>query len=617
MKKSKKGVILILLTCLFITFNLNSQEITYLDNWGENGFNLTNENSSSVEIIFSVKNFNFEEKFIDGITAKTIQLPGTILPNDEGAPDLPGLSRFIAIPNGADASFKIISSRTEIFSNIEIAPAPKIPLDTDKGPLVYQKNEAIYSLNANYPENPVLLSSTQKIRGFDVVMLGITPFQYNPVTKELIVYKDLKIEVTFNGGTGYFGEDRLRSRWWDASIKNLLLNNSSLPEINYNVFSNSRTEDYEYIIITPDDPTFIAWADSIRNFRTLQGIRTGVVTTTEIGGNTVSAIENYVDNAYNNWDIPPSAVLLLADYGTGTSGITSHFYTHPAGYPDYASDNRFADVTGNDLPDIAFARITANDASQLEVMITKFLDYERNPPTNPDFYDHPITALGWQTERWFQICSEVVGGYFRNVHSKNPIRINAVYDGSPTSDPWSTATNTSTVLNYFGPSGLGYIPATPQELGGFSGGTASDVVNAINDGSFLLQHRDHGSYSGWGEPDFTSSNINSLTNINNELPFIFSVNCQTGAFHNASECFAEKFHRHTYSGQNSGALGIVAATEVSYSFVNDTYVWGVYDNMYPDFMPDEETTFPVSYVMPAFANAAGKHFLYQSSWPYN
>ena len=580
MKKSKKGVILILLTCLFITFNLNSQEITYLDNWGENGFNLTNENSSSVEIIFSVKNFNFEEKFIDGITAKTIQLPGTILPNDEGAPDLPGLSRFIAIPNGADASFKIISSRTEIFSNIEIAPAPKIPLDTDKGPLVYQKNEAIYSLNANYPENPVLLSSTQKIRGVEVVMLGITPFQYNPVTEELIVYKDLKIEVTFNGGTGYFGEDRLRSRWWDASIKNLLLNNSSLPEINYNVFSNSRTEDYEYIIITPDDPTFIAWADSIRNFRTLQGIRTGVVTTTEIGGNTVSAIENYVDNAYNNWDIPPSAVLLLADYGTGTSGITSHFYTHPAGYPDYASDNRFADVTGNDLPDIAFARITANDASQLEVMITKFLDYERNPPTNPDFYDHPITALGWQTERWFQICSEVVGGYFRNVHSKNPIRINAVYDGSPTSDPWSTATNTSTVLNYFGPSGLGYIPATPQELGGFYGGTASDVVNAINDGSFLLQHRDHGSYSGWGEPDFTSSNINSLTNINNELPFIFSVNCQTGAFHNASECFAEKFHRHTYSGQNSGALGIIAATEVSFSFVNDTYVWGVYDNMF-------------------------------------
>ena len=33
-------------------------------------------------------------------------------------------------------------------------------------------------------------------------------------------------------------------------------------------------------------------------------------------------------------------------------------------------------------------------ARQLEVMITKSLDYERNPPTSADFYDHPITALG-------------------------------------------------------------------------------------------------------------------------------------------------------------------------------------------------------------------------------
>ena len=73
----------------------------------------------------------------------------------------------------------------------------------------------------------------------------------------------------------------------------------------------------------------------------------------------------------------------------------------------------------------------------------------------------------------------------------------------------------------------------------------------------------------------------SLTNVNNELPFIFSINCQTGAYHRSAECFAEKFHRYTYNGQNSGALGLIAATEVSYSFVNDTYVWGLYDNMFP------------------------------------
>jgi len=39
--------------------------------------------------------------------------------------------------------------------------------------------------------------------------------------------------------------------------------------------------------------------------------------------------------------------------------------------------------------------------------------------------------------------------------------------------------------------------------------------------------------------------------------------------------------------------------------------------MFPDFMPAETTTFPVDYAMPAFGNAAGKHFLYSTSWPYN
>jgi len=36
--------------------------------------------------------------------------------------------------------------------------------------------------------------------------------------------------------------------------------------------------------------------------------------------------------------------------------------------------------------------------------------------------------------------------------------------------------------------------------------------------------------------------------------------------------------------------------------------------MFPDFMPAKNTTFPVSNVMPAFANVAGKYYLSQSSW---
>ncbi len=614
MIKNKKSILklncklsVLLIATLMFAVNSFAQKVTYPDSWGKSGISLKNENSSGVIVNFSINEFTFTDRDVDGEVMKAVQLPGHFLPNNEGAPDLPGSGRYIAIPQGAKAILKVIASRTEKYSNVNISPAPRIPKDNENGPLVYKKDRKIYTADKFYPSEPVLISPPTKIRGVDAVMLGVTPFQYNPVTKELIVYRDIEIEVTFEGGNGLFGDDSFRSLWFDPILKGALLNKNSLPEIDYSISSsaNSRTEDYEYIIIVPDDPAFISWADSLKQWRIKQGIRTGVVTTTEIGGNTTTAIENYIDNAYNTWDVKPVAVLLIGDFGSTGNTIISPIWDYYC-----ASDHIYADVNGNDMADVILARMTAQNEGHLETMIGKILDYERNPPTNPDFYDHPITALGWQTSRWFQICSESVGGFFKNIHGKDPVRINAIYAGNPNVDPWSTATNTSTVVNYFGPNGLGYIPATPAELGGWTGGNATDVNNAINSGAFILQHRDHGGITGWGEPAYNISNMSGLSN--DDLVFVFSINCLTGKFNASSECFAEAFHRH-----QQGALGIIAASEVSYSFVNDTYVWGLYDNLWPEFMPDFTTTPDSRGVLPAFGNAAGKYFLEQSGWPSN
>ena len=596
------------------TVHLFAQDVTYTDSWGNAGYTLKTSDHSGLKINFSVSEFSFTDAEIDGVPMQNILLPGTLLPNDEGAPDLPGTSRFVAVPQGATPKLIIKDYRIEKFQNVNMAPAPRIPLETEDGPLDFNKNPDIYSQDAFYPANPIQISDLTQIRGIDAVMLGITPFQYNPVTKELIVYRDVEVEISFEGSTGHFGEDRLRSRWWDPIIQDAFINSALIPEMDYNkmrqqITNSTDNAGCEYLIVIPNNPEFKQWADSIRLFRQKQGISTDIITLDEIGTNTVNGLKSYFSDAYNTWDIPPAAILLLADYGSNASNsITSPIWDNYC-----ASDNIFSDVNNDDMPDMIFARITANNYSQLEVMVTKFLNYERTPPTDPDFYNHPITALGWQTERWFQICSETIGGYWRSL-GKDPVRINAIYAGTPGSI-WSSATNTGTVVNYFGPNGLDYIPQTPAELGGWNGGTEGMVIDAINNGSFALQHRDHGYEQGWGEPDFNSSSINSLGNT--DLCFIFSINCLTGKYNMSGECFTEKFHRHTKNGENAGALGLIAASEVSYSFVNDTYVWGMYDNMWPDFMPNYGMPVDERGLLPAFANAAGKYFLKQSQWPYN
>jgi len=592
--------------CVLIVFwggGSAAQNINYFDSSDKPGFTIQKENISGITIRYSVNEFQFDKIKIDGREMVNVQLPGHFLPNNKGAPNLPGAGRYIAVPQEAIVSYSIISEKIKTYRNIELAPAPKIPKETEDGPLEYTFDSTIYKRNAFYPEEPVIISSPQKIRGVDVVIIGVTPFQYNPVTKELIVYHDLKIDVNFEGGSGRAGDDRLRNQWWDPVLKNMVLNHKSLPAIDYSQRIGSRTSGYDYIIVTPDDPSFLSWADSLRIFRIEQGISTKITTLTEIGGNDEDLIEDYIDNAYNNWSNPPVAILLLGDYGTSGNTIVSPVWNNYC-----ISDNIYADVDGDDLPDIYLARITAQDETDLANMIGKILSYERQPPTDANFYQYPVVAGGWQTERWFTLNTEVIHGFWENEMGKDPVREYAIYSGTPGS-VWSTNPNTQTVVDYFGPGGLEYIPGDPSYLTDW-GGNASRINNDLNNGAFMIVHRDHGLELGWGEPYYRNS---SLALLNNDyLPFVFSLNCLTGKFNYSNECFTEAFHR-----MEKGALGVTAASEISYSFVNDVYAWGMWDNMWSEFDPGYGITNPYDDILPCIANVYGKYYLAPSSWPYN
>lgn len=614
------------LLAIMLSFSANAQEKTveYPDSWGKQGFQLESSKSTGLTVNYSIKKFMFSSpKDVEGEQMQEVTLPGIFLPNEEGMPNLPGNGRYIAIPEGAKPILKISSSRIETYENISIAPAAYIPLDTEKDKPC-KKNQDVYSKNAFYPANPAILSPVTQMRGVDVAVLNIIPFQYNPVTKQLKVYRDLKVDVIFEGGKGKFGEDRLRNKMWDGILNQMLLNHKDLPKVDYGkalrASKGKDNEGCEYLIVVPNNPEFKQWADTLKKFRTEQGIKTKVVSLEEIGGNELETIKTYLHNAYNNWSPAPASVLLMADFGSDASNsITAKSYPHPSGSSpyvpdDYITDNYYADVNGDFLPDMNFARMTGRNAAELEIMVKKVLINERTPSTSEDFYNHPVTALGWQHERWFQICSEAVYGFFESI-GKEPVRENALYKPTESTSTWSSAQNTQTVLDFFGQDGLGYLPTTPTHLTDW-GGNATRVNNDLNSGAFLLQHRDHGMQTGWGEPSYTNANIDALNNT--DLPFIFSNNCLTGMFNHTSECFAEKFHRYSKNGEPSGALGMVAATQVSYSFVNDTYVWGVYDNMWPQFMPETGAApSEENFVRPGFANVAGKFFLSTSNWPYN
>jgi hypothetical protein len=572
-------------------------------------FSLLDETPAGLEIVFSMHEMVVEAVMIDGVSMKTYGVPAVFMV-EPGKPCLAGASRYIAIPQGAKARITILDARTETYGDVEVAPASNLPREDDDSPLRYEKDMSVYNQNAYYPTSPVRLSKPMKMRGLDVVILGVIPFQYNPVSKELIVYKDIRLRVDFVGGNGHFGEDRLRSRFWEPVLRNHLMNYGSLPQIDFFAPERINNRDgFEYVIIVADDTTFAPLADTLKLWRRNQGISCEVFTLNEIGGSTIEAIENFLDSAYTNWTIPPAAFLMLGDYPNSgdNPGIIAPTYYHATGW--CVSDNWYADVDGDHLPDMYHGRICARSQPQLQTIVNKLLSYERNPYTAANFYNNPLAACGWQDDRWFQICSETIRHFFINELGKDPAREYNVWDGEPASNShWTTRAGSQSVIRYW--VSAGWLPDTinPYSVLWWDVGSAAGVNNAINSGAFLVQHRDHALVDGWWAPPYTLDDMNNLTN--DMYPFVISTNCLTGAYDNPTQVFAEKLHRIPH-----GASSVNAASNYSTSFVNDTYIWGMYDYFWPQF----DAGYPAFELYaeqnwePCMAMISGKYYL-EAMW---
>lgn len=101
-----------------------TQTITLQNANYRQGFNLLDSKSNKVEIHYATNEFLLEDFVANGERMKSVLLPGVFLPNDEGAPNLAGESRYIAIPQGATPVLNIKSMQVQKFENVEVGLLP-------------------------------------------------------------------------------------------------------------------------------------------------------------------------------------------------------------------------------------------------------------------------------------------------------------------------------------------------------------------------------------------------------------------------------------------------------------------------------------------------------------
>ncbi|MCK4352292.1 T9SS type A sorting domain-containing protein [candidate division WOR-3 bacterium] len=516
-----------------------------------------------------------------------------------GNPEIPCFGKWILVPNGASAHINTYPGKPVIYKDIDLPPVqPPQPDLKNAPPQYFTRNEQIYNEDKDYPWKFALIEPLKKMRGQSCTILWILPYQYNPVKKTLKVYPDLRVNVDFSGPIKPIPSN-LKSKNYEKKILGMALNAREVLNAQENVKdskrdNNSKTNGCELLIITHDD--FESAANTLADWKMKTGLITKVAKTSIIGDTTVD-IEAYIDSAVSNWSPAPEYLLFLGDAEYVPTWY-KNFHPYPSQGPT-GTDIFYADIDNpaDYVADLGYGRLSVDTPEQADSLVARIIRYEKIANSN-SYYSNTTMAGCFQdgaygdppdsvANRRFAKTSEDVRNYL-NIQGFMTQRIYATYNGYDYTEIFPKYWSTYYVFEN-DTSGV-EIPADLQKPTFPWNGSTADVSNAVNNGTFFLLHRDHGGRSGWGEPYFRKWDVDALNN-GEKRPIVWSINCNTGWFDNetdsvgcgtdfSDECFAEHWLRHN----TGGSCGLIAATRVSYSGINDRLVWGWMDAIWPGFL---------------------------------
>ncbi|MCU0612099.1 MAG: C25 family cysteine peptidase, partial [Candidatus Eisenbacteria bacterium] len=253
-------------------------------------------------------------------------------------------------------------------------------------------------------------------------------------------------------------------------------------------------------------------------------------------------IGQYIENAYEQWETPPSFVLLVGD---SDNLPTNYRYQHPIQFNMTAADLWYFTVDGVDyFADMHYGRISVDNTSQLNQILTKLSSYEKTPQSGA-WNNHAFLASYQEDGLYFHITSDQIYTYLNSVG----------YDVD-----------------------RAYENGTPP-------GDTQDVIDNFNEGCFLVNHRDHGGREDWVHPSFW---VYDFPQVNNgqKMPMVFSINCLSGYFDSETDDTQgtfESFSEQLLRKSPGGAIGLISSSRSSYSGYNDELNKGLIDAMWPGF----------------------------------
>jgi len=438
---------------------------------------------------------------------------------DVGHPELPAVRKLVSIPYGAECTLQIVYLETQTFTFEELgiaapflpvqAPIEKIPGALENAP--FNLDQRVYDKDGYQLVSLVELGQVGMLRGYRFVEVILYPADVNPVRQEVKVLMSARLKIILSGAD-MEQTQAIRARYSSFPFETLTDRLMLKSSLDVGILETNGLPDAPMLLII-SAPTYLSNSDLLNYvaWKSSKGFRPRLVTT-DTTGTTTTAIKAYIQNAYNNWTIPPTFVLLIGDAAAIPAWTGSG-----AGTPK--TDLNYSMLAGSDyLPDIDLARWSITTTTHMQRIVSKTLSYEQ---------------VGWTgNDTWEKY---------------------AVLMASNDNYTVSEGTHNYVITNYLAPDGYSYDRLYCHTYSA----TTQQVRNSHNAGRSLSIYSGHGDYTYWADgPVFYQSDVNGLTNT--VYPFVQSYACLTGDFTYA-ECLME-----TWIRDDHAAIAAMGSSVTSY-----------------------------------------------------
>ncbi len=508
------------------------------------------------------------------IQFKEVGISGAGFMSESGKPLMPSFGRFVQVPPGCDYEIITKKSNPIEYENILITPAQEKATDQAEKKDEFEYSAEAYRQDAMYPEDVVEISEPQNLDDYKVLAIWVRPLQYNPAKRRLFGYGNISVTIKLSARE-IDKEDIEEFPLMDPAVSregfgNLVFNprRRILERIPVSRIPGSimiKPRGPEYIIIY--DKKLKSAAEQLANWKNRKGLITEIVSIDTVG-NSVAKIKKYIRDRRKFMMSRLRYVLLFGDVAAIASEERSNNTTDC-----YYFTKKDPTSTSNPvLPWVSGGRIPVNSLSEAKAVVKQIIDYERIPPCDADYYRRMTFAAffqddGAQDGRADRAYMKTMEGIRAHMSSLG-FAVQRVY-----------------VSNNPNPQKYKDGAVVPVEVRNaiVNGADATDMlISETSEGQLLIGHRDHGSELGWSHPSFENKHLDSILSA---YPSIFySINCLTGKFdHDPRDCFAEAIME-----LKGGAPSLVAATELSGTWRNDSLMKGLFDAMWPGVI----STFP-------------------------